>query len=188
MTQPKRADAGREAQEQAKAYDSVFAPQKLKLDDGTEIEIPPHPNLRMFDDDALAALEKLNFELESYDRHPEIYIPEQKVKDRAGNEITLPSETRPGALKTNPHRKTDPDTGEAELLDPPYEVQVVQIALGDDYQTLRSGKINGKRGAARHVWQLWNEQSAGVAQRRDADPKSDGDADGVADVATPDSQ
>lgn len=187
MTQPKQPDSARTAREQADAYGSVFAPKELKLDDGTVIEVPPHPNLRLFDDDALAALEELNFKLESYDRHPEIYIPEQKVKDRAGNEIVLPAETRPGALKTNPHRKTDED-GNTTILNPPYEVQVVQIALGDDYETLRAGKVNGKRGAARHVWQLWNEQGAEVAARRDADPKSDDGADSVADVAAPDSQ
>lgn len=184
MTQP---NAGREAREQAKAYKSPFAPTPLKLDDGTVIEVPPHPNLRTLDDDAQAALEKLEFELESYDRYPEVYIPEQKGKDRNGDEIALPAQIVPGAVKM-PYRKTN-DDGVADLLDPPYSVQVAQLALGDeDYAKLRAGKVKGKRGSAAHVWRIWNEQSAGIADRRDADPKSDGGADDLAAVPTPDSE
>lgn len=169
----KSPDAPREAREQAKEYGSVFASTPLWLDDGTLIEIPPHPNLRMFDDDAQAAYERFEFELESYDRHPDIYVPEQTVKDKAGNELKLPADTRPGPLKV-PHRKTDPDTGEATLLDPPYTVQVVKIALGDDYAKLRSGKVNGRRGSASDVWRIWNQQGQDVADRRRDDSKSAG--------------
>lgn len=186
MTQPITTNS-RDAREQAKAYNSIFAPRQLTLDDGTTIEIPPHPNLRMLDDDAQAALERLEFELESYDRHPEIYIPEQKVKDRGGNEMILPAETKPGPLKT-PHRKTDPNTKKAELLDPPYTVQVAQIALGDDYAKLRAGKINGRKGSAADVWRVWNEQGQELVDRADADPKSDGSAEDLAGSPPPDGQ
>lgn len=182
-------NAGPQAADQAAEYDGTFASTELKLDDGTVIIVPPHPNLRMFDDDGLAKLERLNLLLEDYDRHPEVYIPEQRVKDRAGNDITLPAETRPGPVKNNPHRKTDPDTEVVTVLDPPYEVQVAQFALGEeDYARLRAGKVNGRRGSAADVWRVWNEQGAKIAKRRKTDSKSDGSARGVAPVATPDSE
>ena len=73
--------------------------------------MPPHPNLRMLDDDALAAWDQLWFELESYDHH-EVTLPERVVKDADGTEMVLPPETRQGALKV-PYRKTDPDTGKS---------------------------------------------------------------------------
>lgn len=182
MTQP-----GREAREQAKAYKSVFAPTPLTLDDGTVIEVPPHPNLRMLDDDAQAELEQLEFELESYDRHPDIIIPAYEAKDRNGNltGAVIPEETVRGSLKV-PHRKTV--KGEPKLMTPPYTVRVAQIALGDDYAKLRAGTIDGHKGSAADVWRVWNEQGQQIARRSDADPKSDGSSDGVADVATPDSE
>lgn len=184
MTQP--TNVGRQAREQATAYTSIFAPRELVLDDGTVIEIPPHPNLRMLDDDAQAALERLEFELESYDRHPDIYVPEQKSKDRNGDEIILPAETKPGAVKI-PYRKTDPATGEAKLLDPPYTVQVAKIALGEAaYKKLRAGKVNGRRGSAADVWRIWNNQGLDLAEREASDSKSDVGVGVLEDVAAPD--
>ena len=70
-------------------------PRELTLDDGTVIEIPPHPNLRMLDDDALAAWDQLWFDLEDYDHH-EITLPERVVRDADGTEMVLPPETRQG--------------------------------------------------------------------------------------------
>lgn len=184
-TKPEGAAAA--AREQAGEYGSIFASSTLTLDDGTDIEIPPHPNLRMFDDEAQAAFERLEFELESYDRHPDVQVPEQKIYDKHGNLVsTLAPDTHPGQLKV-PHRKTDPDTGEATLLDPPYTVQVVQIALGEDYELLRMGKVGGRRGSARDVWRIWNEQGQKIADRQAADSKSDGGAVDLAAVPEADS-
>jgi hypothetical protein len=180
-TQPK--NPGTEAAEQAKAYESVFAPRDLMLDDGTVIEVPPHPNLRMLDDDALAAWDQLWFDLESYDHH-EITLPERTVTE-GGTEMVLPAETRQGSLKV-PYRKTE--DGKTALLNPPYEVQVAKIALGDDYAVLRAGTVNGKRGAARHVWAVWNAQGFDLTERQAADSKSADRADGVAAVAPADSE
>lgn len=150
----------REAREQAAAYDSVFASTPLDLDDGTVIDIPPHPNLRLLDDERLEAYEELLFEAESYDRGPDIYIPEQKVKDSAGNEMVLPAETKPGDLLV-PYRK------DGELVRPPYNVRVVIAALGhDDYARLR----DGGRSAA-DVWRIWNQQGMTIAERQATDPK-----------------
>lgn len=180
------ANPGVAAAEQAKAYQSPFAPRELVLDDGTVIEVPPHPNLRMLDDDALAEWDQLWFDLESYDHH-EVTLPERTVTDKDGTEMVLPAETKQGGLKV-PYRRTDPDTGKVTLLDPPYEVRVAQIALGQDYAVLRAGKVNGRRGAARHVWAVWNAQSMDLTERQAADPKSVDRADGVEAVAATDRQ
>lgn len=161
---------GRQAREQARVNKSIFAPHELKLDDGSTIMVPPHPNLRMFDDDALAELDQYHVDLESCDREDDIYIPEQIVKDRDGNEMKLPAETKPGPIK-QPYRRTDPDTGEVTVLEP-YQVTVAKIALGPDYEKLRAGTINGRRGSAADVWRVWNEQGADELNRAEEDPKS----------------
>ena len=160
----KSPDATAEALAQAREYDSPFSSTDLTLDDGTVIEVPPHPNLRILDDDILAEYEALQFEVESYDRAPDIYIPEQKAKDSAGNEITLPAETRQGPLLV-PYRK------DGTLISPPHSVRVVKTVLGDDYARLRAGTVDGKRGNAGLVWKIWNEQNLAVIQRQAADPK-----------------
>lgn len=183
----KSPEAAAQAREQAKEHGSLFAGYKLTLDDGSVIEVPPHPNLRMFDDEAQAAYEQFELELEDCDRHPDVYIPEQTVKDRNGGELKLPAETRPGALKV-PHRKTDED-GKTTLLDPPYTVRVVQIALGDeDYARLRAGRINGRKGSARDVWRLWNEQGQNLVERQAEDSKSASSGVDLAPVPAPDSK
>lgn len=179
-----------DAAEQASQYLSIFAPRELKLDDGTVIHVPPHPNLRMLDDEALDALDELHLMLEEeFDREEDIYIPEQKVKDRNGDDMVLPAETKRGPLKTNPYRKTDPKTGKVERLNPSYQVQVAMIALGDkDYAKLRAGTINGRRGSQADVWRVWNEQGSDLVRRRAEDPKSDGSGGDLAEVPAPDSQ
>ena len=179
-------DAPAEARRQASKYDSVFATTPLTLDDGTVIQVPPHPNLQLLDEDAQAAIDKLNVQLESYDREPDIFIPEQTVKDRSGNDITLPAETKPGPYKL-PHRKTDPNTGEAALLDPPYRAQIARFALGEeDYVRLRAGTVNGRRGSTADVWRIWSGQATATAERQKNDLKSDGRAVDSASVPAPD--
>lgn len=159
------------ALEQARQYRSALEPTVLKLDNGDEITIPPHPQFRLLDDDALDALDAYHLELEECDREPDIFIPEQKVKNANGDEMILPAETKRGALK-EPYRKTDPKTGKVTKL-PPYQVTVARIALGDDaYNRLRAGTIDGRRGSAAHVWKVWTEQTLGISERAVDDPKS----------------
>lgn len=145
-------NAGQRAREQADAYDSIFSSTPLELDNGDEpVMVPPHPNLRMLDDDRLEAYEELLFESESYDREPDLYIPEQKLSSG----ITLPSETRRGALM-QPYRK------DGQLLKPPFSVRMVMACLGDDeYKRLRAG---GR--SAGDVQRIWNKQSQTLADRQ----------------------
>lgn len=171
MTLPRNLDstsplAAAEAREQAEAYESLFADPVIELDNG-EMTVPPHPDFGMLDDDQMEAYEELLFEKDTlYERQPDVFIPEQRLKDPAtGNEngVVLPAETQPGTLKY-PYRYKE--TG--KLVKPPHSVKVVQAALGEiKYKQLREGG----RGA-KDVWKAWNAQALAVAQRRAADSKS----------------
>lgn len=176
---PPAGDGPRKAREQATAYKSRFAPIPMTLEypDGTteEIELPPHPNLRLLDDDCLDAYEDLLFEAEeTYDREPDLVIPEQKLD----NGIVLPKEVRRGVLKS-PYRRTvtDDDGNEkTELVKPPWSVKVCEACLGEEtYKKIRAA---GK--SAADVWAIWNEQGLELADRETSDPKS---VRGRADVA-----
>ncbi|AKY02823.1 tail assembly chaperone [Mycobacterium phage Phatniss] len=166
MSVKKPENNGAAAREQATEFDSPFADRVLRFDDGTTMTIPPHPNLRMLDDDALEAYEAYLEEIETYDREPDLYIPEQTVKDRDGNEMVLPAETRPGAVKGPPYFK------DGKRVSPPREVRIVQVVLGmDSYEVLRSKQINGRPAGARDVWRAWTEQGFTIAERAESDSK-----------------
>jgi hypothetical protein len=95
--------------------------------------------------------------MESYDREPDIFIPEQRLKDSNGNEtgVVLPSDTQQGALK-HPYRK------DRVLIKPPHSVRVVKAALGEtDFKRLREG---GR--SAADVWKIWGAQGLEVKQRQ----------------------
>jgi len=160
-------NAGLKAREQANAYDSLFADTPLELDNGEVILVPPHPDLGMLDDEAMAAYEELQFEMESYDREEDVFIPEQRLRNPDGTEsgVVLPATTQRGALK-RPYRKN------GELVRPPHSVRVAKIALGEEgYAKLRAG---GK--SAADVWRIWSRQAAELRERQELDPKSDGGA------------
>lgn len=159
-------NSGAQAAEQADAYKGVFAPRHLRFDDGSTMTIPPHPSLRMFDEERLAAYDELLFEVESYDRGPDLFIPEQKSTDRNGNEIVLPPETKKGPVLT-PHRK------KGKLITPPWEARVVIAVLGQQkYDLLRSKTIDGERAGAADVWRAWSEQRVDISERQRTDSKS----------------
>jgi hypothetical protein len=165
---PAAPDAALRARQQAEAYQSVFAPTRLELDGGDTITIPPHPNLRMLDDDCMDAYDELLFEADTkYDREPDLQIPEQKLD----NGVVLPAEVKRGALKV-PYRIS------GQLVKPSYSVRVVQAALGEQlYKKLRDGGRN-----AADVWRIWNNQGLKVADRQDGDQFPDAGADAVAPV------
>lgn len=172
-------NAGRQARDQASAYDSLFADTKLELDDGSFISVPPHPDLGMLDDDQMDAYEDLVIEQESYDREEDIYIPEQRLLDAQGNEtgVVLPARTEPGALK-RPFRIN------GVRVKPAHSVRVAQIALGEEgYARLRKG---GR--SAADVWRIWGRQAAELADRQAADDKSPRGALGLATVSETDSE
>jgi len=171
-------NAGDQAREQATEYDSTFADSLIELSDGTFLSIPPHPDLGMLSDEAMEAYEELQFEMESYDREEDIFIPEQRLNNPDGGEsgIVLPATTQKGAVK-RPYRVN------GVLVKPPHSVKVAQIALGEaDYKKLVAG---GK--SAADVWRIWGTQANELRKRQDADSKSDGSAVAVETVPATDS-
>lgn len=179
-------DSGQEAQDQAQANSSIFAPKTLYFDDGSQMVIPPHPSLRMMRSDRLEEYDELMFTADTeYERGPEVYIPEQTVKDRNGDEMKLPAETRPGNLLV-PYRKRNA-AGKVELVKPPHEVKVVQVVLGEDkYKELTSKTIDGRPVDTSDVWDVWNGNRSELLERRDADPKSDAGPSVLEDAPAPD--
>lgn len=165
--------AGREAYEQALEYESVFACTPIELDDGSTMSIPPHPDFGMLDDEQMTEYEELLFEKETYDREPDVVMPEQTLPSG----ITLPAETKRGALKA-PYRI------EGQLVKPAYASRVVRAALGETaYKRLREG---GRSSA--DVWRIWGRQGLEVKARQERDSKSDGSGVAVAPVPAPDRQ
>jgi hypothetical protein len=168
-----------DAQEQAEAYDSMFAATPLKLDDGRTLMIPPHPDFGMLDDEQMTEYEELRFEIESYDREPDIFIPEQRLLDKEGHEtgVVLPAETQPGALK-RPHRK------DGVLIKPAYSVRAVQAGLGEQkYKLLREGGRN-----AADVWKIWGKQGLMARERQFRGSEAHAGAVDMAPVPETDSQ
>jgi hypothetical protein len=180
------AEAAQQAREQADAYDSVFAPTELELDGDEPIMVPPHPNFGMLDDEATEAYEELLFRRDTeFEREPDIIIPEARLRDPVtGNETgaIVPGETQRGNLKV-PYRIKDED-GNVKLLKPPWNVQVVKAAIGeDDYKRLREGGKN-----VSDVWRIWTRQGVEVAAREQFRSALAGGAMGLAPVSEADSE
>lgn len=161
------------------AYAAIWASRPIDLDNGESVLIPPHPNLRLLDDDRLEAYEQLLFEVESYDRADDIVVPEQKLD----NGVIIPQSTTKGNVLI-PHRKTftdDDGTEKTELIHPPWAVRVVIACLGPEvYDKLKAG---GK--SAADVWRIWNEQGVELAERERADTKSLRGFNRMANVSAP---
>lgn len=176
------ADAGKHATDQATEYgNDVFGWHELTFDDGTTLQVPPHPNLRQLDDDCLGAYDRLTVESKSYDRE-EISLPERTIKGDDGSEMVLPPETKPGDY-VYPYHKG------GVLVSPPFEVQEVQAAIGpEEYALLRSKTIKGRRANAGDVSRLWKEQGLRLMERQKSDSKSADSANSVAAVPAADSQ
>lgn len=185
--QPTQAlDAARRAREQAAAYKSQFTPTEMTLTygDGTTevVVIPPHPNLRMLDDDRLEAYEDLLFEAETtYDRYPDTLLPEQKLD----NGIIIPAETKQGAIKRPYQRTTIGEDGRSktERIKPAWEIQVVETCIGKDVLDKIRGAVKTSwregdaheghgTGSQADVWRVWSEQGLELTDRATVDPKS----------------
>jgi hypothetical protein len=179
-----------EARAQAEAYDSIFNPVELPLEGGLPpLLIPPHPDLGMLDDDEMDAYTELQFERDTqYEREPDIYIPEQRLRDpKTGEEtgVVLPSQTQPGNIKV-PYRWADQaeDHEKGDLVKPSWSIRVVKTALGaKEYAKLRKG---GRSSA--DVWRIWSRQMIEVKARQEFDSKSHGGTVDLAPVPPPDSE
>ncbi len=173
-----------EAVTQAEQYGGPFSPKLLHFDDDETMKVCPHPVYRLFSsEEALTAYDQRMVDIEeNFDREPDTYIPEQVIKTSTGEEVTLPAETKRGAVKT-PYRL------DGKLVSPPHEVLMVQIALGEaEYARLKTKTIDGRPASYSDVWRVWLEAADEGRARAEADSKSVGSVAGVEGVAAADSE
>jgi hypothetical protein len=174
-------DAAAEARAQADEYESLFGDTELELVGGDTIKIPPHPDYGLLDDDRMDEYETLQFAVDTeYEREPDVYIPEQRLKDPTTGEetgVVLPPQTVRGQLKV-PYRIN------GVRVTPSHSTKVVIAALGEaDYKRLRDG---GK--SSKDVWKVWGEQSLRIQERKQRDTKSAGSSVDLATVPQADSK
>lgn len=118
-----------QAREQAAEATGFLASIEIVVGD----EVFEIPQRGLLDDDQREALNELELETESWDREPDIEIPERRTKNDDGSETVIAAETRPGALKI-PYRK------DGKLIKPAYAVRVAVALLGEErYKKFKAG-------------------------------------------------
>jgi len=162
----KQQQALADAAEQATEYGGFARSAKIVARrSGEEFEVR---SPLLFDDDQLIAYQRLHHLINQCDRWPDTQVPEQRIVSKRENgeevETYIGAHTRRGEF-IEPYQK------DGELIDPPYEIQVAQIVLGDDYERFRAGG-----GSSRELVQLLAEMRIAAENRVAGDSKSaDGD-------------
>lgn len=133
-----------EARDQADEHNSFVRSGRVKAHKtGEWFTIP---SLLLLDDDQQAEYNKMIHRLNQCDHHPEVHIPEQQVPERVikvtepdgtVNETTVAAHTIPA--RTVPGDFIEPYQKDGALIEPPYNVQIAQILLGDDYERFKKG-------------------------------------------------
>lgn len=169
--------AAQQAQEQADEHVSFLRSKDITTETGAVFKVR---NPMFFKASQLSEYNKLHHRMNHCDRWPDEQAPEQRMKSVQpdGTEV----ETFIGARIVKGDY-IEPYQEDGVLVDPPYEVQVAQIVLGDKYD-----EFEDAGGSPREVVELLAELRRGVTKRVDADPKSDGGSGVLAVVPTPDSQ
>lgn len=171
------------AQEQADEYDGFARSGKITARKSGEVFTVPNP--QFFDDDMLTAYQALHHRMNQCDRWPDTEVPEQHVETSQPDGTVVKSHigayTRRGEY-IEPYQETGAD-GVSKLVDPPYEVQVAQIVLGDRYEAFKAGG-----GSSRELTMELAKLRDRGEEREAADPKSSGSAADSAAVAAGDSQ
>lgn len=156
-------DSFEAAREQAAEYLGYVASEKIRTPRGDVFEIP---NPSLLDEDQQAAYDRLQFEVESWDRDPDVLNDDGSVKIR-------------GQIK-EPARKTGED-GRTVLVEN-YNTQLAKAIFGDRYDAFKAA---GGRG--NDVAFFWAKMNKVIADRRKADSKSAGSDLAVAVVPDADS-
>ncbi|WP_141772832.1 hypothetical protein [Mycobacterium malmoense] len=177
-------DSFEAARAQAAEYLGFVASEFIK---GFEI-----PNLSMLDDDQAMRLAQLDLDAESWDRYPEQFSPEFKKALTEMVQAALDGEETPTATDmvsvfedfAREYKGTilvggaikEPARKNGELIEP-YDIQRAKAVLGDNYEAFRSAG-----GRASDLTLIWTQMNKKLADRRDADSKSDASPQGVAAV------
>ena len=172
-------DSLKDAQEQADTYDGFARSGKIVAPGSGEEFTFRNPVF--FGDDQLAAYQALNHLMNQCDRWPDTEIPEQSVESTDLSGATV--KTHRGAYVSRGDY-IEPYQKDGELIDPPYEVQVAKIVLGeDDYARFKAGG-----GSSRELTMVIKKLRERVEEREAADSKSAGGAADSAAVAASDSK
>ena len=163
-TQPQLPNPVVDAREQADEADSFIRSGKVTAHKtGKEYTFP---SLDLLDDDQSVAYNKLMHTLNQCDRWPDTEVPARTVKqtdaDGTVTETTVEAHTLRGDIMS-PYQK------DGELIEPPYNIAMAQILLGDDYDEFKTG--GGK--SAEVVEELFRIRADRVKRQTD-DPKSSG--------------
>lgn len=172
------------AQEQANEYDGFARSGTIVARKSGETFTIPNP--MFFDDDQLAAYQALHHLMNQCDRWPDTEIPEQSIESVDPNGAKVKTHNGAHVRRGDyiePYQQTDKD-GVTRLIDPPYEVQVAKIVLGEeDYARFKAGG-----GSSRELTMVLAKLRERVEEREAADSKSAGGSAGSAVVAAADSE
>ena len=172
----------KQAQDQADSNESFARSAPITTEDGSVFQVR---NPLFFNATQLKAYTALHYRINHCDRWPDRHIPEQRMvsqeKDGTKVETSVGAHVQRGDY-IEPYQETSED-GTVTLVDPPYEIQMSMIVLGDDYQ-----KFEDAGGSPRELVDLLKQLREGIANRADADPKSLGRTPVLADGTETDSQ
>ena len=152
-------DSFEAAREQAAEDLGYVASEKIRTPRGEVFEIP---NPSLLDDDQQERYDQLQFEVKSWDRHPDVLNDDGTVKVR-------------GALID------DPPCKEGKPVEN-YNIQLAKAIFGERYEAFKAA---GGRG--NDVAFFWAKMNKVIADRRAQDSKSAGSDRAVAVVPEPDS-
>ena len=157
-----------QAQDQADANESFARSMPITTEDGPVFQVR---NPLFFNAKQLKAYSALHYRINHADRWPDRNVPEQRMvsqeKDGTKVETFVGAHVQRGDF-IEPYQETD-EHGTVTMIDPPYEIQMSMIVLGDEYE-----QFEESGGSPRELVELLKQLREGVANRVDADPKSVG--------------
>lgn len=172
----------KQAQDQADANESFARSAPITTEGGSVFQVR---NPLFLNAKQLREYTALHFRVNHCDRWPDQHLPEQRIvnveKDGSKVESFVGAHVRRGDY-VEPYQETDAD-GKVTLLDPPYEIQLSMIVLGDQYQ-----QFEDAGGSPRELVEIVKQLRDGIAKRVDADDKSVGSAGVLEDGPAADSQ
>ncbi|MCV7255345.1 hypothetical protein H7J86_24585 [Mycobacterium hackensackense] len=174
-------DQDKNAQDQADANNSFARSATITTEENVTFTVR---NPLFFNAKQLTAYHKLHHRMNQCDRWPDTEQPERRVFTQQPDGTKIESYTGAHVVRGDyiePYQETGED-GITHLVDPPYEIQVCQIVLGDKYQ-----EFEDAGGSPGELVQLLKDLRSGLVKRADADDKSVGSASVLAAVPTPDS-
>lgn len=162
------------AQDQADEYGGFARAGKITARGSGEVFDVRNP--LFFDDDMLTAYQALHHRMNQCDRWPDTEVPEQHVETAQPDGTVVKSHM---GAHTRRGDYIEPYQENGILVDPPYEVQVAKIILGDKYDAFKAGG-----GSSRELAMVLQKLRERGEEREAADPKSVGSTADSSSVAS----